>query len=1673
MTLMGIKCAVYTKFYTLLTVVCCLLVSLKLDAQIINTVAGGGSITPDVYLNGPQGVAADRDGNIYIASGSSFQIRKISKSDTLSTIAGTGNAGFSGDGGLAINANITIPVGLAIDTTNNHNYLYFSDFYNRRIRRIDLNTGIITTICGNGNTGSTGQIGDGGLAIDANLNAVTGIAIDKSGNIFIADSAFHIVREINYATNKITTVAGNGLLGTSVVSSGQATAVALVSPIGLAFNKSGNLFIADAGLNVIWKMDLNNNIIPYVGGKPPLPPIGDGGPISFASLFFPTGLCFDSKGNLYISDTYNQRIRIVGTNDSINTIVGDGFLDANRNGRYKGDGGSALQASLNYSLGIVTDANDNLIIADNGNNVVRKVNKIDSIINTVSYKKINYLYDANSINLNNPTGVCRDKSGNLFFVDKGKHFVYKVDKTTGGLSILAGNGVAGYSGNGNSATLASLKNPTGICIDKNGNIFIADTYNNCIRKVNTVGVITTIAGNGNQGFGGDNGNARNALLNRPFGVQVDNDGNLYIADTYNNRIRKVDISGTITTIAGDGSSQSLNLPYAITLDNNGTIYIADTYNYLIKKTGIFGGTLTTIAGNGLPGNYGNNISDTLGHDPNKASFTPTGIAIDHYGSIYISDINNSTILKYENKSTNKINIVAGDGYRNFLGNGRFNGDGKLATTASLNNPFGIFIDTTENPNNLLIADASNRRIREVYYQTCLPLPQFVSLDASYTPNIVNLNWQTLSDASINNYIIERSVDNKKFSPIDSVKTKYGNGGGNFYYADTLNIPNLNLYYRIKYVNTSCTKSNNVNVSQTMYRMQVAKVLHSEINKDSLYVYNGNLYNQCGEQVVLRGVNYSISDDWNFPANLKNGTEKLSEIVKTGANAVRIQWYNDYYKHHGVDAQNRPKCSIADLDALLTRCEQLKIIPILCLFDMNDEDRNSPNYWSDFQTEIVSWWLRDDVVALTKKHKNYLIANLGNEIGYTTSSSAFPNGADAYKQNYINAIQQIRNKGINILLMIDAPDGGQNGDVLVSNNPFDNTIGETILKSDVLKNILFSVHSYWHMIPNNFDYNSYIKKICSPVSPSPRLPIIFGEVANWQTEGNTNCTYELNYKDFIKAFTEKNMGWLAWTWYYDNCLDRTLADYNQGSIDSLTDYGKTIVYDSTIGLLHNANRFNCTFTAPPIPVCDTPTIQTVTADYLFNNQIQIKWTSSSNKEIPFYSVLKSTNGTDFYTLRNIPVAQTDTTSFSFIDHINNNSGTLYYRIAVTDADSMCSIASYSKIKQVSILPCNSFPLQDFTVIRSDTNSVQISFNTVSNANIDSFYLQRSINDSTFVTIKTISSTNSAQSNSYSFIDKINSNQGVLQYRVLYSDTSSKCLVTNYTRNVVVYPVPCSILLPTNFRVKYNGSYSSTINFTTISDGNIGYYILKRKGDYDTGFTTIDTVYSQYGFDGGDYSVADTFNNIKTGNIYYKLIFRDTVCGTIRDTSIAIALPCTFVPLDSFNVVCNNFYVNLSWQTNPNKDISEYNIQRSIDGYTYSSIATIKNHYLDSLSYSFTDKTLDTTSEIGIGGFFYRIYYKDSKCKIEGYSDTVFLDPTTCSMPRLLLFPNPTHNYITLSQLPCNTMVGIFSTNGKMVLQKQCTNRGDFQIDVSSLNSGVYCVRCASIWSPTVSGLFIKL
>jgi hypothetical protein len=580
---------------------------------------------------------------------------------------------------------------------------------------------VITTIAGNG---SYGYGGDGGPATAANLYLPFGTAVDSSGNVFVADTDNHRIREVVKATGTMITVAGSGS--------------------------------------------------PYYSG--------DGGPATMAGIGYPYGVAVDGAGNLYIADSYNDRIReVVKSTGTMITIAGNGYIG------YSGNGGPATLAMLNYPFNVAVDGSGNVFFSDQGNNVIREVVKATGTIVTVAGTPGGGGYGgdggpATSAYLNQPNGVAVDASGNLFISDWHNNRIREVYKATGDITSIVGTGNPGYSGDGGAAVVAQVDFPGGVAVDGSGNVFIGDSSNERVREVASgTGIITTVAGTGSTGFGGDGGPATSALLDLPYGVAVDASGNLFIADSYNHRIREVLITPTLGTLSATawtvnqpgfsgsvaivggtapyGNLSAAGLPPGLTaalsrstITLSGTPTTAGTYSNVTLSIQDAGGiiasrTFTSIINSvptlgtlsptqwiaGVTGYTGtipvsggtgpltvvaqSNLSPGLSAAVSGTSIIFTGIPTTPgtYGNVQLT-VGDAAGASASGTYSITINAPAPGSILTIAGNGNpaYGGDGGPANLARLNEPWSVAVDGS---GNVFIADFYNSRVREIVKAT--------------------------------------------------------------------------------------------------------------------------------------------------------------------------------------------------------------------------------------------------------------------------------------------------------------------------------------------------------------------------------------------------------------------------------------------------------------------------------------------------------------------------------------------------------------------------------------------------------------------------------------------------------------------------------------------------------------------------------------------------------------------------------------------------------------------------------------------------------------------------------------------------------------------------------------------------------------------------------------------
>ena len=672
----------------------------ELEAGYITTVAGGstfageGEPATDVPMS-PYGLAIDDAGNIYVADLSNRRVRRVdARTGRATTVAGTGGQilfGMNGDGGLANAAAFNEPRAVAFDPSGN---LLVAD---STIRRIDATDGIVTTIVG----GEHGFCGDGADALSACFDYISGIAVDSHGNVFITDVNNQRVRRVDGETRVITTIAGNGAEGFSG-DGGAAIDASLDFPFGVAIDEVRSvLYISDAGNDRVRSVDLETETIStFAGGGSVSEGVGDGLPATSAILNTPIGLAIDASGNLLIAERGGPRVRRVDIETRIiTTVAGSGAYGAD------GDGGPATAASFNDPWAVAVDGAENVIVAD-FTGYVRRIDgtgTIDLVAGNQEQLVVEDDVAATATTLHGPAGVSVDGSGNLFITDQTSQLIRRVDFATQIITTIAGGGMPETGiGDGGSATEAALSTPSGhVAIDDDGNVYFADRYNYRVRRVDALtGDITTVAGNGVADSSGDVGQATEAAV-LPDDLALDTQGNLYIAQEATRTIRRVNLdSGVISTLAGGGTENPgdggdatdavLGSALHIAVDANDDLFIADYANRRIRRVDASTGTITTVVGGGEGFEENRQATDV--------SILPRGIAFDDDGNLYITDYNYPYGIRKVDAETQMITTVAGD-------DGSELGDNGPAREAALFYARDVAVDAS---GNLYIATGDDR-----------------------------------------------------------------------------------------------------------------------------------------------------------------------------------------------------------------------------------------------------------------------------------------------------------------------------------------------------------------------------------------------------------------------------------------------------------------------------------------------------------------------------------------------------------------------------------------------------------------------------------------------------------------------------------------------------------------------------------------------------------------------------------------------------------------------------------------------------------------------------------------------------------------------------------------------------------------------------------------------------
>jgi trimeric autotransporter adhesin len=651
----------------------------------VSTVAGSGALgdggpATAALLEFPQSVAADASGNVYIGDYGNERIRVVSANGTITTltegtavsmkidstgtiyasdgmaqvfkilpngnlvtIAGS-SPGYTGDNGPATAATLNAPRGVAVDTMGD---VFIADYLNCVIRKITPD-GKIHTIAG------TGVAKFGGESIAATSSPLAypfGVEVDAAGNVYIAEE--YRIRKVD-VNGIITTIAGNG----NTPNDGRAINSAIGALVALAMDQSSNLYLADSSYNMVRMISPAGNITTLAGSQSP-GFAGDGSYGYRALLNGPIGVSVDAKGNVYVADELNQRIREVNTLGIISTVAGTTH--------YSGDGGPATAALLFRPEHAVPDGAGNLYISDTANHAIRKVDAKGNITSVAGNGNCNYggdLGPAVSASVCFPEALAFDASSNLYIADSGNCVVRRID-TKGIITTVAGNGTCADTAASGTATNVSFLDPFGLAFDSNGFLYVSDDFSNRVTVIllgqsSGVPAIRLFAGNGNAGSNGDGGLSSSAGLNAPTHVAAGPDGAIYISDSGNNRVRKVVPAspgnpGIVNTVSLQGKGFTFIQPEGLVVDAANNLYVAWETSDVVTKTTAAGFT-SILAGTGADGLGGDG-----GLATNAVFSGPAGLSIDTSGNFYVADFFNSRIRKLALDTLTGMTIASGDG----------------------------------------------------------------------------------------------------------------------------------------------------------------------------------------------------------------------------------------------------------------------------------------------------------------------------------------------------------------------------------------------------------------------------------------------------------------------------------------------------------------------------------------------------------------------------------------------------------------------------------------------------------------------------------------------------------------------------------------------------------------------------------------------------------------------------------------------------------------------------------------------------------------------------------------------------------------------------------------------------------------------------------------------------
>ena len=669
--------------------------ALRAQSLAFNTLAGYAghgsvdSIGNGSGFNNPGNIALDAAGNLYVADSDNHTIRRITPAGVASTLAGSPGVSGSADG-VGSSARFNQPLGVAVDTSGN---VYVADSGNHTIRKMTAvgATWSVSTLAGlPGVSGSTDGTGGGALFYEPE-----GVAVDVGGNLYVADTWNHTIRKVT-SSGGVTTLAGSpGNFGSADGVGGSAR---FYQPQGIAVDSAGTVYVADSANQTIRRVTAGGSVTTLAGSAGSYGSVDGTG--TSARFYQPAAVAVDGSGNLYVADYFNSTVRMVTSFGSVTTLAGSA-------GIYGSADGTNSAASFRGPQGVVASGTVNvaLYVADSGNGTIRTLTPSGTNWVTATWAGSASAGSADGAGdiarFYGPGGVALSSSGAAYIADSENNTIRQI-AAGGAVSTFAGT--AGTNGSGDGAGVnAMFYGPQGIALDSAGNLYVADSANAVIRKINPSGFVSTLAGSPGY-YGPDDGMGSGARFYQPTGIAVDSAGYVYVSDSGNQTIRKITPGGAVTTLAGSvgnaGSADGTNTdarfngPTGIAVDSAGNVYVSDFYNHTVRKV-TPGGAVSTIAG--LGGVWGN----ADGMNSAARFFEPAAVAVDPAGKVYVADSGNYTVRKLALAGTNWV-VTTVAGLAGVSGSA-----GGLASDARFTYPMGIAVNSA---GLLCVADTGNNAI---------------------------------------------------------------------------------------------------------------------------------------------------------------------------------------------------------------------------------------------------------------------------------------------------------------------------------------------------------------------------------------------------------------------------------------------------------------------------------------------------------------------------------------------------------------------------------------------------------------------------------------------------------------------------------------------------------------------------------------------------------------------------------------------------------------------------------------------------------------------------------------------------------------------------------------------------------------------------------------------------